>query len=168
MEKQFVAYEYKEVVVSKARAEMVSDLVENFGWEITSKVAGIGKVTYSLKRAYNISNKEKVSALEKEFFDNLAQLEKVNSTKFDKGGTVALTVGLVGIAFVAGATFSYLGGLIALMVGLAVPGFAMWGLAPYLNKKINQKNSEIADRESAILLDKIYKIALDSFNLIKA
>ena len=168
MEKQFVAYEYKDVAVSKARAEMVADLVENFGWEVTSKSVGITKVTYSLKRAYNIPNRDEVVSFEKEFFASIEQLEKINSTKFDKGGTVALTVGLVGTAFVAGATFSYLGGLIALMVGLAVPGFAMWGLAPYLNKKINLKNSEIADKESATLLDKIYKIALDSFYLINA
>lgn len=44
-------------------------------------------------------------------------------SKSSRASILAFTIGLIGCAFLGGATFAYLGGMFLLMILLAVPGF---------------------------------------------
>ena len=168
MEKQFVAYEYKEVKVSKARYNLFKDLVGSFGWIITDTETGILSNTLYLKRDYDVKNREGVIAEEKEFFKDFFRIEKINATKNDKATTVATTLGVIGTAFMAGAVFSYLASLIWVMVALAVPAFLLWGLAPLTYKKMMNKKNSLVKEETEELTSNLYVHAHQAFTLINA
>ena len=167
MKNEFIAYEYKDITISKKRANMFLDLIENFGWEVTNSSKKLNKVEFSLKKCYNDNNnKEEILKLEKDFFSGFDKLEKINNDKKEKGQIVSISVGLVGTACMAGATFSFLASLIAPMVALAIPGFALWGLAPVLNNKINKKKEQLVNEQSQELTNKLYSIAKQAFELL--
>lgn len=166
MKNEFIAYEYKEVSISKSKAPMFLDLVENYGWEVVTKTNKLNKLAFSLKRCYNGENKETLTVLENDFFSIFEKIEKINTEKKDTGIGVSLGVGLLGTACMAGATFSFLSSLIVPMVVLAVPGFVMWGLAPFLNKKINAKKELLARKQIEELTNKLYEISKQAFELL--
>lgn len=166
MKNEFIAYEYKEVSISKNKAPMFLDLVENYGWEVVTKTNKLNKLAFSLKRCYNGKNKEALTLLENDFFSTFEKVEKINAEKKDVGTGVSLGIGLFGTACMAGATFSYLSSLIIPMVVLAIPGFALWGLAPFLNKKINSKKEILVKKQTEELTNKLYEISKQAFDLI--
>ena len=59
MEKEFVAYEYKDVLVSKSFINLYLDCIENLGWEVTNKENEFSKVKLALKRKYNFIRNNK-------------------------------------------------------------------------------------------------------------
>ena len=166
MEKEFIAYEYKEVIINKKRLDLYLDCVINLGWEVTNKENHLGKIKLHLKRNYKINNREEVLKLEKDFEEKFNLLEKINNEKYDLGLMISLTVGLIGTACLAGATFSFLASKIALMIILAIPGFVGWFLPYFINKKINNKNLVKVEQKNTELKNEIYSSMEKAFSLL--
>ena len=168
MEKQFVMNEYKSVSVSKKNLDFYLDCIDNFGYEITKKDDGIGKVTLHMKRAYLEKNVARIRELEKQFDERFARYERLTSTESDLAQAVGIGVGVVGTGFVAGAVFSYLGGLYLLMGGLAIVGFAGWSLSYLAYKRVRAKSALKTQSELTVNRNEIYDIVKQAFDAINA
>ena len=115
---------------------------------------------------YNFKEKTKLNELERDFTKSFNELETINENYKNKGIITSLTIGLIGTAFLAGATFSFLGGLYLLMVLLAIPGFIGWALPYYINKNINSKELRKVNQRSEELRQDIYTVIETAFRLM--
>lgn len=157
----FVGYEYKSITVDCDMESMYADGYQNFGWmlEITSKPqAGVNKTTMKFKRDRKIRNKAELTRLQRQFDACASEITRMEKSKTSHATTVALIVGLIGTAFLAGATFSYLGGLIILCVVLALPGFIDWILPYFLYNSTYAKQSTKIDPLIEKKQDEIYEV----------
>lgn len=127
----FVGYEYTSVRVSAAHESMVVDGYRNFGWLPDGSRNGMLR----FKRDRSLLNKTELTRLQRQFDSHLRELDSLEKAPGYKSSLIGWCVGLLGCVFLGGATFSYLGGFMVLMVVLAVPGFLCWlGAAPIANK----------------------------------
>ena len=69
-----------------------------------------------------------------------------------------IILGLIGTAFLAGAIFAYLGGLIGLCIVLALPGFIGWILPHFLYNSTYSKQAAKVDPLIEIKQDEIYEV----------
>ena len=140
----FVGYEYKEVIVTREMEGVYADGYPSFGWKLDGITPSIGFSTVSMKfkRDRKIKNKAELSRLQRQFEAGISEIGSLERSKTTSAFISAMTIGLIGTAFLAGATFAFLyGGLIVLMVALSVPGFAGW-LLPYMfYKKLTVKRN---------------------------
>lgn len=135
--KNYVSYDYKEVTVRSDQVSFYLDCYENFGWHQEENknfpaVHSPHMTTLHLKRDRKIINKMELTRLQRHFeacIDEIKALEKSQNTT---ATLVALSVALLGTAFMTGATFAavYNPPVIWLCVVLAIPGFAGW-ILPY-------------------------------------
>ncbi|WP_225047687.1 hypothetical protein [Lacticaseibacillus kribbianus] len=156
----FIAYEYLEQRIPKAMQNAYLDGYANFGWTVTDRTPDLGKntVTLKLKRDRSLPEKAALNRLQKQFEQEMASAALMEGSKTSIPTMVALGVGLLGTAFMAGSVFAYLGGFLILSIILAVPGFAGWGLA-YLSYNW-AKSRRIA--KLAPVLTQTYDAAADS------
>jgi hypothetical protein len=139
--KNFVGYEYKEVSASRNLEGVYADGYPNFGWQLDG--GGYGRLKF--KRDRKIRNKAELSRLQREFEAKVGEIENLERSKTSGAQAAALTVGLIGTAFVSGATFAFIyGNMIPLMIVLALPGFVLWGLSYLLYNKVKAKKSSSA------------------------
>ncbi|NMM99979.1 hypothetical protein G1C96_0557 [Bifidobacterium sp. DSM 109958] len=144
----YVGYEYLTVNAAADRQSMLADGYRAFGWQLLDADAR----TLRFRRERAIANKTEVSRLQRQYEAQVAQLDDLAAAPARNGRIAGLSLGLVGCAFLAGATFSYLAGLVALMVVLAVPGFACWIAAYPAARKV----ASAAARRAGALSERLY------------
>jgi hypothetical protein len=158
----FVGYEYKEVTTTREMEGVYADGYPNFGWKLdgcTPSAVGLSTVNLKFKRDRKIRNKAELSRLQRQFEQGVGEIGNLERSKTSSAFITAMTVGLIGTAFLAGATFAYIyGGMIALMVILAVPGFIGWFLPYQLYKKIRAKKSATVTPLIEQQYDAIYEV----------
>lgn len=160
-EKNFIGYEYKDVIIDKDMETMYIDGYQNFGWILNSvsyPKAGIKKITIKFKRDRKIRNKGELTRLQRQFDASASEIIRMENSKNTSASIVAYTIGLIGTAFIAGATFSFLGGLIALCIILAIPGFLGWILPYFMYNSIYTKKSKRVTPLIENKYDEIYEI----------
>lgn len=145
----FVGYEYKEVTVPSGQASLYMDCYENFGWEpdenrtITSRH---GTVTLCMKRDRKIINKMELTRLQRHFEACAQEIEELERSKTTVGSVWAITVGVIGTAFMAGSVFAVTNNppVYWLCVLLAVPAFIGW-IAPYFlfRRKVEAQTKKV-------------------------
>ena len=133
--KNYVGYEYRDISVDSNFVALYVDSYENFGWQLEGQQAsalGLPTSTVNLKfkRDRKILNKAELTRLQRQFDSCVSEITRMEQSKTGQASIVAFTIGLIGTAFMAGATFAYLGGLIALCIVLAIPAFIGW-IIPY-------------------------------------
>jgi hypothetical protein len=157
----FIGYEYRDITVSRELESLYADGYQSFGWKAESAATpfvGFGSVTMKFKRDRKIRNKAELTRLQRQFDACINEILSMEKSKESSAFVKAMTVGLIGTAFIAGATFSFLGGIIPLCIVLAVPGFVGWILPYFLF------NSTLAKRAAKIApliegkYDEIYEI----------
>lgn len=160
---QFIGYEYKEINAAGERAAFYLDCYESFGWtpdERTGGDAPVSKGKILLKRERKIVNKMELTRLQRHFeacMDEIRALEKSKTT----GATIwAIAVGLIGTAFLAGATFAavHVSPRYVLCAVLAVPGFTGWVLPWFLYQRLAAKHSKIVAELVEQKYDEIYEL----------
>jgi hypothetical protein len=134
-EEQFIAYEYKSVTAACGLENIYLDGFRNFGWEPDGSAPffspkGTTAVMLKFKRDRNIKNKQELVRLEQAFEDDIQEIEILEKSKTTAASIAAFTIGIIGAAFMAGAVFAYMAGMLPLMVILAIPGFLGW-IFPY-------------------------------------
>ena len=139
--KDFVGYEYKEITGPDSRVSQYLDCYECFGWQIDENIpAGsrMGQTTIRMKRDRKLVNKMELTRLQRHFEACLREIDALEKSKTSAATLWALVVGIIGTAFMAGATFAvtHEPPMILLCILLAVPGFLGWILHYFLYRRI--------------------------------
>lgn len=151
--KEFVGYEYKEVLTDKSRVSFLLDGYENFGWELDGNICGESgemtnpkqrKVILRLKRNRKIVNKMELTRLQRNFESCVSEIETLEKSKTSAATMYALILGILGTAFMAGATFAVTAQPphVILCILLAIPGFIGWILPYFVYKRALGKQTQ--------------------------
>ena len=143
----YKGYDYKVVDVKYAYVSMYIDYYSYFGWEVDEYYPikdTSSHVELHLKRDRKIMNKVELTRLQRQFEDGLQQIDRLKKSINEKAMIVALTVGLIGTAFIAGSVFAITAPVpnIVLMIILAVPGFIGWILPIFLYRHFKDKRAQ--------------------------
>lgn len=168
-QRNFVGYDYKELLTEASRFSFLLDGYENFGWELDTNLpenvesrnpAAQQKKVLRLKRNRKIVNKMELTRLERNFEACVNEIDKLEKEKTSIATVYALVIGVIGTAFMAGATLvvtpqepNYI-----LCIILAVPGFLGWIFPYFLYKKIVGKQTERVTPLIEEKYDEIYEI----------
>lgn len=170
MEKQrknFVGYEYKEIITDSSRAPFLLDGYENFGWEaeegFSGSVAGKAhqqRVALRLKRNRKIVNKAELTRLQRNFEACVKEIDELEKAKTSVAAMYAIMLGFFGTAFMAGATFAVTAQPphYVLCILLAIPGFIGWIFPCFLYKRKVQKQTERLTPLIEKKYDEIYEL----------
>ena len=158
----YVGYEYLSITVKREMEGAVADGYPNFGWQLygaSASALGTGTINLKFKRDRKIRNKAELSRLQRQFEAGVEQIESLQHSKTTNAFIIAVTAGLVGTAFLGGATFAYIyGSMIPLMLVLAVPGFICW-LASYpLYKRVSNRRTNTVAPLIDAQYDAIYQV----------
>ena len=145
--KYFIGYEYREITVDREMESVYTDGYRNFGWiaeSISTPLIGVGGTVMKFKRDRRILNKAELTRLQRQFDSCVKEIMRMERSKISNASMVALSVGFVGTAFMAGSVFAVVGGMIPLCIILAVPAFIGWILPYFLY------NSTLAKKTAAV------------------
>lgn len=159
----FVGYEYQELPAGGARTPLYLDGYESFGWVLdqrTPEQALRGKGKLVLKRNRKIVNKTELTRLQRHFEACVRELDQLEQSKTSAATICAVTVGLIGTAFLAGATFAVVHEppIIPLTILLSIPGFLGWILPWFLYRGIVRRRTKTADELMERKYDEIQEI----------
>lgn len=152
--KEFVGYEYKEVMTVKSKVSFLLDGYENFGWEAdgnpfeasrgNSNPQRQRKVVLRLKRDRKIVNKAELTRLQRNFESCVNEIEMLEKSKTSAAAMLALILGVLGTAFMAGSTFAVTAQPphVIWCILLAIPGFIGWILPCFVYKRALGKQTE--------------------------
>ena len=167
--KNFVGYEYKEIIAESSQVSFLLDGYECFGWELNESMTGSEesknpsyqkKTTLHLKRNRKIINKTELTRLQRNFEACVKEIEALEKSKTSAATMYALIVAITGTAFMAGSVFAVTARTpnIVLSVILAVPGFIGWIIPCFLYRKIAGKQTEKIMPLIEQKYDEIYEI----------
>lgn len=129
----FIGYEYKELTTNDRHFSLLIDCYKYFGWEVDENDlhSPTGNLI-RLKRDRRIINKAELTRLQRKFEAGIAELVTLERAKTEKATISALTIGMIGTAFMAGSVFAVTAETpqILLSIVLAIPAFLGW-IAPY-------------------------------------
>ena len=157
MKQEFTAYEYKSVRVESDMLCLYLDAYESFGWQADerfSALAGDGTGTLRLKRDRKIMNRMELTRLQRNFEGCMEEIAQLEERKTAGATAAAISVGVIGTAFLAGATFAATAAQprIVLCILLAVPGFLGWILPYFVFQRVKRKKTAEMD----LLIEKKY------------
>ena len=155
----FIGCDYKEITASGERASFYLDCYQNFGWLPDGREAGTkGKIV--LRRERRIINKAELTRLQRNFEACMDEIAALEQSRTSAASVAALSVGLVGTAFIAGSTFAVVHEppLVALTILLALPGFLGWILPWFLYRRMVFQRSKIVTELIERKYDEIYEI----------
>ena len=170
IKKEFVGYEYKEVITDKSRASFLLDGYENFGWELDGNMIEVpgenrnsmkqNNVILRLKRNRKIINKMELTRLQRNFESCVREIDTLEKSKTSAATVYALIIAVLGTAFMAGATFAVTAQppYVILCILLAIPGFIGWILPYFVYKKVLGKQIEKVTPLIEEKYDEIYEI----------
>lgn len=173
----FVGYDYKEVTVSQDKVSMYMDCYENFGWiteeggclsDRQTAKGGQHRVLLRMKRDRKIANKMELTRLQRHFEACVHEIEALEKSKTNRAVIGALIVGLIGTAFLAGATFAVVHEppIIWLCVVLAVPGFIGWILPWFIYQGIARKQEKKLQPLIEAKYEEVYEICEKGHSLL--
>lgn len=167
--KNFVGYEYKEIVAESGRVSFLLDGYECFGWETDEDrmESRERKSPYRpkrtalfLKRNRKIINKAELTRLQRNFEACVKEIDALEKSRTSVATIYALITGIAGTAFMAGSVFAvtawpphYI-----LSVFLAVPALIGWILPVFLYRRLVRKQTEKLEPLIEQKYDEIYEI----------
>lgn len=167
----FIGYEYKEIDAIGEQASFYLDCYESFGWVQDERpqeagLAGKGKLV--LKRERKIINKMELTRLQRHFEACMDEIRALERSRTSTAAVWALTAGLIGTVFMAGATFAatHEPPLIALTILLALPGFIGWALPYFIYQKLAAKRTKTVTELIDQKYDEIYEICEQGSKLL--
>ena len=170
---KFTGYEYKEIEAENGRISFLIDGYENFGWEVDENAAyvkeghGAGrpgpqskKSVVHLKRDRKIINKAELTRLQRNFEACIQEIDMLEKAKTSAASVIAITIGILGTAFMAGSTFAVTAEPphIILCMILAVPGFLGWILPYFVYHKVARTRTRKLTGMIEEKYDEIYEI----------
>ena len=170
-ETPFVGYDYKEITVPSEQASMHMDCYECFGWEPDDNIApiqGRSHITVRMKRNRKIINKMELTRLQHHFEACQNEIAALEKTKTSTASLWALTVGVIGTAFMAGATFAAVHEppIVWLCILLAIPGFLGWILPFEIYRRTVRKRTGQIEPMIEAKQEEIYQICKKGHSLL--
>lgn len=176
-EKQFVLYEYKEIVVPAEQVSMYLDCYENFGWiadeniyvaEKQTMVHGFRHLKLRMKRDRKIMNKMELTRLQRNFEACAHEIETLEEAKNRMPTVWAIVTGVIGTVFIAGSTFAVVHEppVIWLCILLAIPGFIGWILPYFIYSHMVKQNQGKYNPLIEEKLEEIYQICEKGHSLL--
>lgn len=163
--KDFIAYEYEEIITDRKNVSLFLDGYENFGWETDENIydkippkntlTNQNKVILRLKRNRKIVNKMELTRLQRNFASCVREIEEMERRKTSHATMYALIIALIGTAFMAGSVFAVTAEPphILLCILLAIPAFIGW-ILPYF---VYRKTVEIQTKKVNPLIEEKYE-----------
>lgn len=113
-----------------------------------------------MKRNRKIVNKTELTRLERNFEACMDEIGKLEKAKTSSAGMYAITLGVLGTAFMAGSVFAVTARppYYILCILFAVPGFLGWIFPYFLYKKMVGKQTEKITPLIEAKYDEIYEI----------
>jgi len=171
-QRNYIGYDYKEVVVGSKDFSQLLDGYLNFGWELDENKyhhrKEHGSMLY-LKRDRKISNKAELTRLQRHYEATINQIHQLERSKTSKPTVVALTIGFLGTAFMAGSVFAITSEppIIWLCILLAIPAFIGWALPYFVYSSLVRKQSEEINQLIEDKYDEIYEICEKGNHLLE-
>lgn len=167
----FVGYEYIDIAVNSTKVSMYLDGYENFGWQLDKNfgnVSASGKTMLHLRRDRKILNKMELTRLQRNFEASMEEIDSLEHSKTTKPQITALTIGIIGTAFMAGSVFAVTATppIIWLCILLAIPGFIGWILPYFTYKKLVEKRASIVNPLIEQKHDEIYELCKKGSELL--
>lgn len=161
--KNFVAYEYKEITVDLDQASLYLDAYENFGWEADEKMdssTARGKAKLHFRRDRKILNKAELTRLQRNFDACMEEIHALEASKTSAAIAVSIATGIVGTGFIAGSVFDVTAAtpMITLGIVLAIPGFIGWALPNIIFKKMVRSRTEKVTPLIDAKYDELYEV----------
>ncbi len=171
--RKFTGYEYKEIEAENGRISFLIDGYENFGWEVDENAAYVKeghvagrpgpqskKSVVHLKRDRKIINKAELTRLQRNFEACIQEIDMLEKAKTSAASVIAITIGILGTAFMAGSTFAVTAEPphIILCMILAVPGFLGWILPYFVYHKVARTRTRKLTGMIEEKYDEIYEI----------
>lgn len=146
----FAVYEYRDAAVDARYASHYMDGYANFGWQIDEGMRRMdmtGNVVLHMKRDRRIVNRMELTRLQRQFEACMAEIRSLEHSRNSQATAASLIVGVVGTAFMAGSVFAVTAQppIVWLCVLLAIPGFALWGLALPTHRRILRRRAEAVE-----------------------
>lgn len=169
----FKGYDYKEIVVENSKMSQYIDGYNSFGWDFDDnqnfdKVNEYGKIKVRLKRDRKIMNKVELTRLERHFESCMNQIGQLEKSKTTQATAAALSIGIIGTAFMAGSVFAIVNDppLIWLCILLAIPACLGW-ISPYfVYLRIRRRRMGIVEPFIEEKYDEMYEICEKGCHLL--
>ena len=179
-----IGYEYREITVPRELSSLCLDSYPCFGWEPDrnhelqaergrspakpDSSSSKGTVKLYFRRVRSISSKAELTRLQRNFDSCVSELEALKKSKKTMPLICALTMGIVGTAFMAGSTFAVVADppIIWLTILLAIPGFLGWILPYFLYQMLVRKKTMEIEPLMEEKYDEIYTICEKGTNLL--
>lgn len=158
---QFIGFEYKKIDPREGYASLRLDCYPSFGWTADERTEGVGSDrAITLKRDRKLVNKMELTRLQRHFEACVDEIKALEKSKTASATVWAIVVGVIGTAFLAGATFAAVHEppLIVLTILLAVPGFLGWVLPYFLYRRLAAKRARVVAELVEQKYDEIYEI----------
>ena len=142
----FTPYEYRTLQVAPEQEPLYKDTFANFGWIVEKETAGRpGTTTMALqvKRDRRLPNRQVINELQRQAEDALGTIRDLERSRSAAAITVAVALGIVGSAFLAGSVFALTAGLVILSVPRGALGLLAARRAS--SQVTHQNNSQCAD-----------------------
>jgi len=156
----FVAYEYSTIRIPREKLPLYQDTYAAFGWasEAYDSNSTTGFVTVRLKRDRNLPSKAVLVELQTSAEDALRNIFTLERSRTTVASIAAMSVGIVGSAFLAGSVFTMQADYLALSIVLGVVGLAGWAVPWFVHRAIHSR------RTNAVvpLIDREYDAVYDS------
>ena len=133
-----------------------------FGWELVPEAGTKG--TLHFVRDRRIPDRAELTALQRSFDDGLSRVRRLERSAARFALTAGLTVGLLGVAALAIAVFSFLGDLLPVFFLAAGLGPALCTAAPFIAANIRKVRSAA----TAPRIDREYGRALEACDAARA
>ena len=161
--KNYVGYEYKEIVAPQEKASAYLDGYTNFGWVLDDNIQPsivFGNVSIKLKRDRKILNKVELTRLQRHFDSCMNDIEAIEKSKTISATIWSLSIGLVGCAFMAGSVFAITATppMVVLCIVLAIPAVTGWILPYFVYRKLMHRRTEVITELIEQKYDEIYEI----------
>jgi len=166
--KGFVAYEYKNINVTRDSVPLYEDCYRNFGWSLveqyeygvhqapnttytgntanvphvsvqTGKPADVDIVTLKFKRDSRLCNKQKLDILQGQCEDAITAIDHLQKKGSAQTMGTALGLGIVGTGFLALAVYNFISASTPLGVAFTIIGVAGWGIGFLANSRIGRR-----------------------------
>lgn len=170
-QREFMAYEYKELNVKEELASFYLDSYENFGWEqdenFLPQKSG-DTIVLKLKRNRKIINKAELTRLQRHFEADMEEIASLENAKTTQATIAALVIGIAGTACMAGSVFAVTAQppIIWLCILLAIPAFAGWILPYFVYKKLKAEKTKKVNPYIEEKYDEIYEICEKGHSLL--
>lgn len=148
--KDFIVYEYKEIIADRKMSSFILDGYENFGWELDENfpnqntLKNHNKIILRLKRDRKIMNKMELTRLQRNFAACVREIEEMERRKISYATIYAFIVAIIGTMFIGGSVFAITAEPphIFLCILLGIPGFIGWILPYFVYRRMVKVQTE--------------------------